>query len=64
MAAPTIVVFGVTGELGGYVAKALAASYDVLGITAELEHDGEIKDLEDCGIHVKQIAFRFVFCGR
>ena len=64
MTAPTIVVFGVTGELGGYVAKALAASYDVLGVTAELDHDRDIKDLEDCGIQVKRIAFRCVLCER
>ncbi|KAI0242300.1 NmrA-like family domain-containing protein 1 [Lamellibrachia satsuma] len=57
MTTPTIVVFGVTGQLGSYVAKALVASYEVRGVTAELNHDQQIKELEDCGIHVQRVAF-------
>ena len=63
MTTPTIVVFGVTGQLGSYVAKALVASYEVRGVTAELNHDQQIKELEDCGIHVQRVAFRFVARG-
>ena len=60
MATPTIVVFGATSQLGSYVAKALVATYEVRGVTAEIDHDLQIKDLEDAGVQVQRLSFRFV----
>ena len=60
MATPTIVVFGATSQLGSYVAKALVASYEVRGVTDELDHDIQIKELEDAGVQVQRVSFRSV----